>query len=78
MLILLAYKGDNDNAIEKYSYANQLSREKLPPFAPLSPAKIDDFHLKSAIPVKISPSTIAGRKIAWGPPKIFPTGRYKG
>ena len=32
----------------------------LPPIAPLSPAKIDDFHLKSAIPVKICHSMISG------------------
>ena len=42
------------------------------PIAALPLAKIDDFHLKSAILLKICPPRITGRKMASGTPKIPP------
>ena len=40
--------------------------------------QIDDLRLKCCILGEDSKNKSTGRKIAWGPPKIFPTGRCAG
>jgi hypothetical protein len=70
---------ERKNYYQKNTLNLKVSQGKISsPNRSIFPAEIADFGLNYCILNVKAKNRTSGRKIAWGPPKIFPTGRCTG